>query len=224
MVQDEVGIFNLALNAIGKRDQLSSTSERDRGAEVCRLWYPVIRDQVLSSAPWPSCKMFKRLAVLARKQPGDWTDADPEPGYAIAYSCPADMLHPRYLANFASFSLSSYQGGVKALNTNVEQATLCYTFRNYAVTRWESELQMAVAYGLAANIVMPLTGKAQRANWLVEQANDLILSARVEAANEGSERFESIPDWLMARGYNNPGDNRYYYPFGTLLSNPGTSK
>ena len=217
MVNDEVGIFNLALNAIGNRSNLSSTSERDRGAEVCRLWYPVIRDQVLAAAPWPSCKAFQRLAVLARRTEGPWTPDQPEPGYAIAYSAPNDLLHPRYLSNFARFSTSTFNKGIKAINTNVEQAILTYTFRNYVVSRWESELQMAIAYGLAANIAMPLAGKPQRANYLVQQANDLILTARVAAANEDNENYESLPDWIRARGFNNPGDDRFYYPFGSLL-------
>lgn len=218
MVPDEVSIFNLALNAIGGRSNLSSTTERDRGAEVCRLWYPVVRDQVLASAPWPSCKAFSRLALLSQRADAEWVPTDPEPGYSYAYSSPSDMLHPRYLSDFSKFSMSSYSGNKKALNTNIPDPVLVYTKRNYVVGSWESELQMAIAYGLAANIAMPITGKAQRAQLMIQQANDLVLTARQNAANESEESYETLPDWISARGYSMPSTVRFFYPMGALLT------
>lgn len=217
MVPDEVGIYNLALNAVGTRSNLSSTAEKDRGAEVCRLWYPVIRDQVLASAPWPSCKSFKRLSLLKAQESETWVAGDPEPGYAYIYSSPSDMLHPRYLSDYSRFAMSSYVNEIKALSSNCSAPILVYTRRNYAVASWENELQMAVAYGLAANIAMPLTGKPQRAQLLVQQANDLILTARIAAANEDNEITETLPDWITARGYSNPTTPRWYYPVGAML-------
>lgn len=217
MVPDIVSIFNLALNAVGARSNLSATTERDRGAEVCRLWYPVIRDQVLAAAPWPSCKSFKRLALLAKKAEGTWQSTDPEPGYTHVFSAPADMLHPRYQADFSRFTVSAHLGDKKVINSNHADPILVYTRRNELVGSWENELQMAIAYGLAANIVMPLTGKPQRAQALVQQANDLILTARIAAANEDNEPFETIPDWISARGYCVPVSTRYYFPMGSLL-------
>ncbi len=218
MVPDEVSIFNLALNAVGGRSNLSSTTERDRGAEVCRLWYPVVRDQILAAAPWPSCKAFKRLALKAKRSEAEWTELDPEPGYTYAYSSPNDMLHPRYVSDYSKFSVSSYKDNIKVVNTNVPDPILVYTKRNYVVGSWESELQMAIALGLAANIAMPVTGKAQRAELWINQANDLVLTARQNAANEGEETFETLPDWIQARGYTMPSTTRFFYPMGALLT------
>lgn len=218
MVPDEVSIFNLALNAIGGRSNLSSTTERDRGAEVCRLWYPVVRDQILAAAPWPSCKSFARLALLKQRGSGDWVVGDPEPGYTYVFSSPNDMLHPRFLTDFSKFTMSAYPGNIKAVSTNILDPILCYTKRNYVVGSWESELQMAIAYGLAANIAMPVTGKAQRAQLMIQQANDLVLTARQNAANEGDETFETLPDWIAARGYSFQQTIRYFYPVGALLT------
>lgn len=218
MVPDEVSIFNLALNAIGGRSNLSSTTERDRGAEVCRLWYPVVRDQVLAAAPWPSCKAFFRLALKSQRGDAGWVQGDPEPGYIYAYSAPNDMLHPRYLSDYSKFSVSAFAGDIKVLNTNVPDPILVYTKRNYVVGSWESELQMAIAYGLAANIAMPVTGKAQRAQLMIQQANDLVLTARQNAANESDESYETLPDWIQARGYSMPSTTRFFYPMGALLT------
>jgi hypothetical protein len=61
---------------------------------------------------------------------------------------------------------------------------------------------MAIVYGLAANICMPLCGKPARAKALADKANELVMSARVDAANSNNESYESIPDWIMARGFN----------------------
>lgn len=217
MIADLVSLYNLALNAVGKRDSLSATTDKDRGAEVCNLWYPIVRDTVLRAAPWPSCRNASRLALLTKREDAVWDEADPDPGFRYAYAAPSDMLYPRHLSRFERFIVSRGR-----IVTNVPQAVLVYTYREELVQRWEPSLQMAVVYGLAANIVMPLTGKISRAQGLIEQANALIIGARVEAANEGNDNYETVPDWIRARGYANPGDNRYYHPFGQLLTFAGT--
>lgn len=222
MVPDEVSIFNLALNAVGARNNLSATTEKDRGAEVCRLWYPVVRDQVLRAAPWPSCKSFQRLALRKTRENEKWVTGDPEPGYSYVYGSPSDMLYPRYLSDFSRFTISSYPvDNTSVVNTNSVEAILTYTRRNYQVSTWEASLQMGIVYGLAANIVMPLSGKPSRAQSLVQQANDLIMGAREQAANSDQERIETIPDWFVARGYANPRDDRFFYPVDTLLTVAG---
>lgn len=217
MVTDETALYNLALNAIGARDNLGHVGEKAREAEVCRLWYPVVRDQVLRSAPWPSCRRSRRLAVLATATGAEWVEGDPDPGFSFAYSTPVEMLYPRYLSTFERFEVAVLADN-QAIMTNVQNAILTFTYRNELISMWESSLQMAIVYGLAANICMPLTGKPSRASTMINNANELILTARAEAANENNSQYESIPDWIAIRGYANPGDSRYYYPFGPLLS------
>ena len=77
---------------------------------------------------------------------------------------------------------------------------------------------MAIVYALAAHIVMPLTGKTSRARTLIQQANDLILAARETAANTSNEVFDTLPDWIRARGYGGNSAERYFYPTGNLLT------
>lgn len=217
MVNDEVSVYNLALNEVGARSNLSSTAEKDRGAEVCRLWYPVVRDQVLAGAPWASCKRSKRLAVLAQATDSVWSELEPDPGYSFAYDCPADMLTPRYFDSFAPFTLSTWSDeNLPAIMSNAPQAILTYTWRNQLIERWETQLQLAVVYALAANICIPLSGKTTRAQQLLQQANNLLLTAQVTSANSDQAQYTSIPDWLQIRGYNDPGDMRYYHPFMPL--------
>lgn len=226
MIADEVTLFNLALNAVGARSNLAATNERDRGAEVCTLWLPVVRDAVLAAAPWPSCRTQIRLSLLIERDTAeDWVATDPDPDFIYAYSVPSNMVQPSYLSRYGRFivgtrSAGGTAGAEKTIMTNEEDAILTYTKRQTVTTMWEDPLGMAIAYALGAHICMPLTGKPQRAGMLIQMANDLINTARATAANMSDAPFESIPDWIAARGYGGLTGTRYFYPFGSLLTVP----
>jgi hypothetical protein len=222
MIPSVVALFNLALNAVGTRDDVSSVDERSREAEVCRLWYPQARDTVLQAAYWASTKGFARLAVLAERTTDTWSSTDPEPGFRFAYALPSDFIQPRYLSSYERFTMGlMLQGGgdVRALMASTEQAVLCYTKRQDNPTLWDGQLGLAIAYSLAAHIGMPLHAKAQRVNNAIQIANQKIMEARVSAANSEVNSYETIPDWIAARGYaGSAPDARYYFPMGPSLS------
>lgn len=220
-ISSEVAVYNLALNAVGTRDNVSSPTENSREAEVCRLWYSVVRDQILAGAFWPEATEIAYLPQLAEADAdgdGVWAVDDPRPGYSYVYQLPADLLRPRYLTNFGHFLITGYSDNRRALHASVESAALVYTKRLEIISLWNPELQMAIVYGLAANICMPLTGKTSRAKLLLQHANDLILAARETAANTSAETHESVPDWISGRGYNTAAATRFFYPYGGLLS------
>lgn len=215
-VASETAIYNLALNAIGARNNVSSPSEDSREAEVCRLWYPAVRDQVLAAAFWPEATKFDYLALLNEQDDSVWTSGEAFPGFVYSYQQPTDLLRPQYLSTFEPFRVTN-----QTINTNTAQALLAYTFRNELVTTWSAGLQMAIVHGLAANICMPLTAKAQRTNLMLGQANNAILAAREASANWSVEAHETLPEWIQARGFGMSSHSRFIYPFGGLLSVPG---
>lgn len=220
-IASEVAIYNLALNAIGARSNLSLPTENSREAEVCRLWFTPVRDQILSAAPWPEAMELRYLSQLKEAdEDGDgvWAAGDPRPGYQFVYALPSDCLRPRYLTDFSRFLVTSYSDNRRALHTNVEQAALAYTKQLESVSLWNPELQMAVVYGLASHICMPLTGKTSRAKLMLDKANELLYAAREAGANTSDETHESVPEWIAARGYNFSPATRYIYPYGALLS------
>lgn len=219
-ISSEVGLYNLALNAVGSRDNISSPTENSREAEVCRLWYSPVRDQILAAAPWPEATKVRALSLLAEATGEEWASSDPKPGYSYAYAVPSDMLRPQYLTDFSRFNLTNYGDNQRAIHTNADPAILAYTFRLENMSLWSAELQMAVVYGLAAHICMPLTGKPSRGRVLAQEANNRIWAARESAANTSDERYDSIPDWLSARGYSDAVQSRYVYPFTNTLSLP----
>lgn len=217
-ISSEVQVYNLALNAIGERSNISSPTEQSRPAEVCSLWYFPVRDQILSAAPWPEATKIAYPALLATADDTDgWLETEPRTGYSYVYALPSDALRPRYMSDFSRFLFTNYNDQ-RALHSNTQDAILAYTSRLENIALWDSELQMAVVYGLAANICMPLSGKPSRAKVLAEKANELILAARVAAANANNESYESIPDWITARGFNHTPSLRYFHPYGSLLT------
>ncbi len=222
MASDVVVLYNLALDTIGARAKISLPTEQSREAEACNLWYPNIRDQVLASAAWPEATKMARLSLLVTQdtdEDGIWASGDPRPDLLNSYALPSDMLRPQYVAGYGSFSIQSYGTEQRALMTSGENPVLVYTFRQTKVSMWSPELQMAIMYGLAASICISLTGKTSRAKSLMDLANAKIIAARESAANMGAERFESLPDWITARGFSGGSPpTRYIYPFASLLS------
>ena len=64
-ISSEIQIYNLALNAVGERSNISLPTENSRQAEVCRLWYSPIVEQVLAAAPWAEATKYTYLAQQA---------------------------------------------------------------------------------------------------------------------------------------------------------------
>lgn len=219
MTVDLTGIYNLALDALGARAKVSSPNENSREAEVCNLWFPAIRDQVLAAARWPEATKMKRLAQLSLQEDDEWLAGEARPGYTYAYALPADCLRPQYVFDYSAFEIQHYDEESRALFTNLLAPILVYTFRNELISLWSSELKMAVVFGLSANICMTLTGKPSRTKMLLQQANANILAARESAANTNHEFMQATPDWISARGFTDPSQNtQYFYPYGSLLA------
>lgn len=219
MAADEVSVYNMALNAIGTRDNVSSPSEGSREAEVCRLWFGPVRDQVLRAAPWPCAKAHSRLALLAQRDDTlAWTSDDPDPGFQYAYAAPSDMLNPQYITDFSRFTLSTYKDQM-TLMTNTVDPVLAYTKSQILIPLWDIGLLMAISAALASYICMPLTGKPARAKKAQDDANGLIMQARMQSANDDNNTFETMPDWITARGYAwNAPETRFYFPNGPMIS------
>lgn len=224
MATDAIALYNLALDTVGARNNISLPTEQSREAEACNRWFPNIRDQVLASAPWPEATKMERLALLSLQDDDTWVQGEPRPDLLNSYALPTDCLRPQYLSNFGKFAIQSASAENRALMTSQTSPILIYTFRQVLVSMWSQELQMAIMYGLAASICVPLTGKTARAKLLLEQANQHIMAARESAANTNDERLDSLPDWIAARGYTDvSSQTRFFYPFGSLLSSANVS-
>ena len=222
MAQDLVTLYNLALSSVGTRSRISSPDEDSREAQLCRQWYPMVRDMTLRAAHWPSCRHITSLTINAQATEGfAWAEGDPEPPWLFRYDLPNDFLYPRWLTTYESFELTQHENVVKLLS-NAEEPTLVYTKRQEIPAAWDVDLYNAVVMALAGNIAMPLHGKVDRARNALEEANIAITRARINQANQNMTQQESIPDWLLARGVTQQSQfSQFIYQYGPLFSSQG---
>lgn len=224
MAQSQTELYNLALSAVGARKTVSAPTENSREAEQCNLWYGSVRANIFRAAHWGSIKRFARLGLLVeRDTAADWVTTDPEPGFIYSYSLPVGCVAARYLSTFERFTTGVYYStNVRALFTDMEDAVLCYSFDQTNTALWDHSLYLAVAYGLAAHICLPLSGKPERASGLIKASNAIIAEARAQSANEQQGTIETLPEWITTRGYKgSPSTTRYFAPFGEYLSMMG---
>jgi hypothetical protein len=211
-------LYNVALSAAGTRSLLSDPSDGSRESELCDLHYPTIRDQVLRAAPWGVAKAFARLVVAKERDFSlTWDSTDPGPGWRFAYAMPSDILMPRFIHTFERFEVGRY-GVNNAILSSTENAILAYTAKDPPINLWDADLFIAVASGVAARIARPLSGKGSLEKKAIDQANEAISRARMQNANQSEMQFETLPDWLTARGISAPPlPSRYIYPSGPFL-------
>lgn len=217
MAVDVVTVWNLALAAAGSRATVSSETETSREANLCRLWYNTVKDNVLKTASWPSTKRYSRLAVLAERNPSAlWVNTDPSPGYKFAYAIPDGMLAPRYLTTYARFE-QEMLGDNLAIMTNEEQAVLHFSAKQDDVTRWDAGLDMAMLYSLAAHMCYALNAKSGLAARLDEKAFSFVVSAQTDVANEADDYADKLASWHSSRGFSGvPVATQFFYPYETL--------
>jgi hypothetical protein len=219
MAQDQVSLYNLACSAIGTRARIADPAEVSREAEICQLWYPIVRVQVLQAAHWPSARGTANLTKVATRDLNvAWADGDPAPDWLYTYTLPFDFLYPRFINNYQQFELG-IRTTTRVLFSNNDPTRLDYTKDQTNIATWDSMLYNAIANALAAAIAMPLHGKAARAKLSLELANRAIMEARANMANRDNRQLESVPDWLSIRGVGQPSAiSAYLYPFGPLLT------
>ena len=223
MAQDLTTLYNLALSSAGVHNFVSLPTERSPEAEICALWYPHVRDVVYRAAFWPDCKRSTYLAVQAERTDGAaWTEADPQPGWTYSYQYPKDCLRPRYLSTFEKFELGGLDDGSQVVYTGTPQAILIYTKSVTNLAALNSDLFAALTYALASAIAMPLHSKRNFAHDAEVKANNIIREARANDSNAQELHFDTVPGWIAARGYGGaPGQTRYMYPYGALVSTLG---
>ena len=217
MATDVVTLWNQAVSLAGGRGLISAEDESSTQADLCRLWYTTIRDNVLKAASWPSTKSWVSLALLAtRDENVDWTAADPAPTWKYAYAAPTNMIAPHHLSTYARFERGLYDGQL-AIFTNQPSAILHYLLKQSDVTKWDTGLESAVIHSLAATLAIPLSGKRTNAEYLASLAREQVLIAATDIANESDFLQDELPSWIEERGYEGlPTPTRYIYPYEQL--------
>lgn len=213
-----VDVYNGALDAIGAKNAVTA-AETSVEAQACTRWYDKVRQKVLRAGPWPEAQTTALLTLaVERDTAADWVVTDPPPGWLYAYLQPATLLAPRYLSDYGRFQQVVSPASIKWIVSNTEDAILTYTKDETTVDQWSVELRLAIEYALAAAVCVKLTGKHERLKIVAEEANRLILQARVNDANNQEVQQETVAPWHAARGVDISSGSRYIFPFGPLVN------
>lgn len=207
-----VDICNLALSHLGDRATLASIDPPEGSAQAdhCAQWWPIARDEALSSHDWRFAS-----AVLETAQFAAAKETHPQWGYG--YALPADFLVAREIMykdgtalGFApeistpDFEIGALTDGQSAFYTQIEDVALRYTRKITDPSKYPALFVTAISYLLASYLAGPVikgkTGMQAASNARMAWER-LIAKAAVTEANQASNRIHHRPSALRARGY-----------------------
>jgi hypothetical protein len=201
---NQVGIYNMALGAIGVTRFVQSTSDANEQTRVCNVFWESSRDQCLGDFEWSFANRFASLQLLVNCTPG----------WKFTYGYPSDCLSAREIVQHhlpqghhhndrervVPFQIveNEAQGGL-AIATNKENARLRYTARIPTYTLWSSAFVNALSLCLATKILC-LSGDPVKYGPLVGKAYEAaILKAGALSMNEHQNRPEAESEYVTAR-------------------------
>ncbi|MFZ8932384.1 MAG: hypothetical protein ACO2ZP_00610 [Bacteriovoracaceae bacterium] len=194
---NEVEICNIALSHIGA-GQISSLSENTQVARECKRHYPVARDSVLRAHPWAFARRQIVLAQVAGEEVRGWS---------FVYQYPNDCLEARYIYDFSdrdnesiNFDLAiSKDLKTRLILSDQENAELVYTAKVANPVLFDSIFIDAMSYRLASSIAIPIKGKAELANVMLEFYFGYLGNALSSNANEKKKDPETKSSFSKAR-------------------------
>lgn len=193
-------ICNMALNHIG-RETIASLNEDTEAARTCKIHYDIQRRVLLRNYTWSFAAKTAKLAQLDATVPG-W-------GYVYAY--PNDCVQCRKIfnednswvvlrKNFAgNMDQVVLNDNTKALVCDHADAFLQYTYDVKDADLFPEDFTQALAFYLAGDIAMPLTGSQQLAQSMKAQGDALLQEARFTMMNERNAVPEYPCKYFMSR-------------------------
>lgn len=170
----EIDICNIALSNI-RGGEINSFNEASPAAKLCKLKYPILRDQILRDVPWQFAHKVAVLALLT----------DDLFNWAYAYQYPTDCLRiNRLLINFEEIEsggsevISKYYNaeypvpnlnlqtkyelinvdGNMVIAANEPDLRIDYVARVTDPKKFDSQFVMALSYLMASELAIPMVG------------------------------------------------------------------
>lgn len=219
MATSPLEVANRALARLGARQIVSSLDERSTEADLARRFLPDVTRECLALVDWRFASKAVALAQVGTA-PAPW-------GYQ--FQLPADCVTPREVAEAGVLSTSTVQwppqvppkvrfatglgadanaASVLVLWTDSPAPVLRYTAYVESVALWDAEFASAVAFALAAEMALPLTGKGEMRQIML-QGRAASLAQAAANNGQGAPRYaDAIPEavrvrngWLGADAY-----------------------
>lgn len=184
-----IQICNVALGRLGNSRVIASLTEKSKEAAVCNLFYEDCRDAVLADFPWRFATKRVALADLDIEQP-DWQ---------YSYRYPTDCMRivaivspdgERFVTpeQRIPYEVGSDENGTgRLILTDLQKAWLRYVSKVTDPNMFDAEFRDALAWRLAAEINMQITGDANLGNRAEQKYQLTISSASTLSMNETQE-------------------------------------
>lgn len=193
-----VKIANMALDYIGADATIESLSEASPTAKICNRWYDWSRIQTLEAYNWNFARKRKVLALLETEPYDDWL---------YRYEYPSDCIRAREIVNPAGPSadvvpfsvVSTDDGQTTSILTDMDEASLTYTFDVTDPARFSTLFVDALAWRLASRIAFSLTGKADLMRLAMQSFQAHVAAAAGANGSEGFERGPREASWVRGR-------------------------
>jgi hypothetical protein len=191
-VTSDTEIVNSALNKLGA-ERILSLDDASVRARIMKTQYPIRRDALLQSHPWNFAISYVELAAVSP------TPSDLEWEYTYVFQLPSDCL--RVFKTDLNFNDEWEEIEGNRIACNVSTLKIKYIKRITDVSKFSARFCETLAYDLAADTAMALTGSSEKKKDAVEEFNKYLAQTRSFDAQVGSIKRVESDDWVTSRRY-----------------------
>jgi hypothetical protein len=200
MTISEVQICNLALARIGQSVLISSMDEASPAASMCNLFYSTCRDRILESYPWRFATKYVELQDIGGP-PSNWAYRYRYPNDCLAARsivCPG--MRNQTIENRITFSITEDSAGNgRAICCDISPVELEYTAKITMPSLFSPEFSNALAWLLASDICLPLTGDANNIKLYLQMYESTVASAFAASMREGQDGLPADSIFITQR-------------------------
>lgn len=194
-ITSEVALVNLALIRLAE-DPITDLAGSSKSARIMNATYAGSRDALQRQYNWNFCRA---RVYISPELPA------PTFGFTNKFVQPADCRRVvglfdenedtrNYTASRHTFKIEG-----RYILADVETLPLYYIRRVTNVGEFDDLFTQALAWKLAMENGYAITGGQDRANWCAAQFKDVIRSAKIANAIEGTPEVIESSDWLDSR-------------------------
>lgn len=174
MATTPVEICNSALTLLGA-EPILSLDDNTKTARMCKINYPIVRDELLEDHYWNFAMNRVELAAVS----GFVGDAE----YSKAYQVPNDSVRVRKVINADPQTRWNIENGI--LLTNLTKVQIQYVSNESDVSKYSKAFLEALAFSLAHKMCYAITQSGTLMDRLEDRAIKKLRAARSKDGQEG---------------------------------------
>lgn len=192
-MSNKIQIINMALRRLGEQP-INAIDEGSEAANIVSDMYDILLENELRSYAYRWATTTTELAVIEAEDP---------PDFSYAFTLPADylqMLRIVYPETGQVLSETEWEVREGKLYLNYDEVKIKYIFLQEDTTKWDANFVNAFAYKLAEEVALPLTGRDDLIDTMMQKYLMHVSKAR---ESNGVETRRSHPlgrDYIQARG------------------------